>query len=719
MTSLVMSIIIILFFIHREFRSRRFSSKMYYWIWIIIAIRLVLPFDMSGENKLYNFSIPISEYQYIDNEVNQERIKYEIEKENDPNEIIKNENETNITIEDKKGNVQDKLSKIWLTGGLLYFSYNLILYLVFKIRVQKSLSFVDEDIETRFNTLKNAMIPNKRVSIKESKYIDSPMVIGLIKPTLLISKNINRKNIDYIFKHEFVHLKRRDIFYKLIIFLSTTIHWFNPVVHIMARRAGEDLEISCDEEATKDMDEEDRIKYSKTLIDSISLGVKSPIYTTNFCGGKKVVKKRLDQILDKIIRKSGKSIIALLAIFVLSTGLLIGCETKGKQSLTDELYSYRTEYVGDNSKVGNIVSRLEFPQKYNYKSMEILSKEEPYGLKLYFTENKGEDFKASIEQFKIPSTIIFSLIDNLDEITYILEKENEEIVIGTLEREYVDSITISVLGMNTKEIGSSKKKFSQLVEFYETYNRENILNLEDAYTDHYHFKEHHNGNVYLIRRIEPAAGEEWTDDNWTDELWRYDKNNKGEKLYACQGLDFRVSPNEKYIAIIDHDELCIIDAEGHKIKKYTIEELSNGEYKNEDELHVDMQGWSDDSLNFWGGVNDLWLPLKLFKINAVDWSITEYDVTQLPIGDAEFMLNSNTGKIVFSDFPITFNVDDLSEFEASKEKVTLFYYDLAKKKLMAINSSVAKMFNPKWIDDFTIEYDNPKGQGRIRYKLKD
>ncbi|TCU75748.1 hypothetical protein EV204_103311 [Tissierella praeacuta] len=278
---------------------------------------------------------------------------------------------------------------------------------------------------------------------------------------------------------------------------------------------------------------------------------------------------------------------------------------------------------------------------------------------------------------------------------------------------------LSVLGMNTKEIGSSKDKFNELVEFYEVYNRENILNLDDVYTDHYHFQENHNGNVYLIRRIEPVLGEEWTDDNWTDELWRYDKNNKGEKLYTCQGLDFRVSLNEKYISITDYDELCIIDLEGNKVKKYTIEELSNGEYRNEDELNVNMQGWSNDSLNFWVGINDLWLPLKLFKINVVDWSITEYDIIQLSIVGTEFMLNPNTGKIVFSDFPITFDIDDLSEFEMSKEKITLFYYDLVEKKITSIDSSVAKMFNAEWIDDFTIEYDNPKGQDRIRYKLKD
>jgi hypothetical protein len=256
-------------------------------------------------------------------------------------------------------------------------------------------------------------------------------------------------------------------------------------------------------------------------------------------------------------------------------------------------------------------------------------------------------------------------------------------------------------------------------EFYkENSKQKEALNVADVYTNHYHFKEVHNGNVYLIRRMEPATGEEWTDENWTDELWKYDKNNVGQKLYACQGLDFRVSPNEKYISVTDDNEMYIIDAEGNRVKNYTIQELSNSEYKNNSGLGMTMQ-WSDDSLSFWAGLNELCSPLMLIKINTVNWNKTEsYDISQLPIGD-EFVLTPNTGKIVLSDYPVMFDVDSVTEFEASKEKVTLFYYDLVEKKLTPIESSSAKRFNPQWTDDFTIEFDNPKGQDRLSYKLKD
>ena len=54
LTSFLMSLVILLLLIHRKIRGTKFSSKVYYIIWIIIAIRLVLPFDIS--NLFYPFA---------------------------------------------------------------------------------------------------------------------------------------------------------------------------------------------------------------------------------------------------------------------------------------------------------------------------------------------------------------------------------------------------------------------------------------------------------------------------------------------------------------------------------------------------------------------------------------------------------------------------------------------------------------------------------------
>ena len=49
--------------------------------------------------------------------------------------------------------------------------------------------------------------------------------------------------------------------------------------------------------------------------------------------------------------------------------------------------------------------------------------------------------------------------------------------------------------------------------------------------------------------------------------------------------------------------------------------------------------------------------------------------------------------------------------------MTLLTYDLFIQKHEAITTSIAKAFKPKWVNHYTIEYENPKGQGRVTKKL--
>lgn len=68
----------------------------------------------------------------------------------------------------------------------------------------------------------------------------------------------------------------------------------------MEKVVNEDIELSCDEEITVNMLREDKTEYSKTLIETISNRKKAPILTTSYSGGKEMIKRRLDKILDNI-----------------------------------------------------------------------------------------------------------------------------------------------------------------------------------------------------------------------------------------------------------------------------------------------------------------------------------------------------------------------------------------------------------------------------------
>ena len=66
-------------------------------------------------------------------------------------------------------------------------------------------------------------------------------------------------------------------------------------------------------------------------------------------------------------------------------------------------------------------------------------------------------------------------------------------------------------------------------------------------------------------------------------------------------------------------------------------------------------------------------------------------------------MNGGTGKLAYSDFPVFFDADSAYAFQHSLKKVTMFLYDLATQAKQTLADSAAKAFEPKWLDDKTVE----------------
>jgi hypothetical protein len=243
---------------------------------------------------------------------------------------------------------------------------------------------------------------------------------------------------------------------------------------------------------------------------------------------------------------------------------------------------------------------------------------------------------------------------------------------------------------------------TKAIEFFAT--------IPDVREQHYHSSEYHNGNVYIIRRL----GDIETD-NWRDELWKYDELRAGTMVYSIKGLDFRVSPDESYLAVSGGDEtvgekLVLLDKQGSVLQEFSADQVLTG--PEDMPLMVGLLDWSDDSRVLWVETDGPALA-SFSSLVSPSWQVTIFDLTGVSIGRAENELNPNTGKVVFSDLPMFFAVDQQDEFIASGEAVNLYVYDLASQNLQEIAVSQAKEFDPLWLDDTTIEYNDPVGEGRI------
>ena len=97
----------------------------------------------------------------------------------------------------------------------------------------------------------------------------------------------------------------------------------------------------------------------------------------------------------------------------------------------NNVFAYKTAYVGDNSKVSHILDKQGYPEEIVVQKFEILSQAEPYGLRVYLSKVPKDANKALLNN----AMLTFFLIDNLSNLYYVEDKSDQ--VIATYEREKV------------------------------------------------------------------------------------------------------------------------------------------------------------------------------------------------------------------------------------------------------------------------------------------
>lgn len=124
--------------------------------------------------------------------------------------------------------------------------------------------------------------------------------------------------------------------------------------------------------------------------------------------------------------------ILLLVLFMMA---LTSCNKATKERSLSDLSDYKTDYVGDAPSVVNIVSGLDYPQGYTYDSIEIQSKEEPYGLTVFLNVD-AEAAECNLQEaLKENASMTLNLIGNLEILKYKILGSDE--VVATYEKDHI------------------------------------------------------------------------------------------------------------------------------------------------------------------------------------------------------------------------------------------------------------------------------------------
>lgn len=148
--------------------------------------------------------------------------------------------------------------------------------------------------------------------------VDSPAVYGIIKPRIVIPESYKEKNLEYIIRHEKTHIKRLDNLWRILGFVTASVHWFNPLSWVFLKAFLNDLELACDEMALAGLEKDERKKYAMTLLEASQ---SKSLLVSAFGGAK--VRTRIENVLSykkmTLVSATGFALLILVIIFTLVT----------------------------------------------------------------------------------------------------------------------------------------------------------------------------------------------------------------------------------------------------------------------------------------------------------------------------------------------------------------------------------------------------------------
>ncbi|NVY96585.1 M56 family metallopeptidase [Lactobacillus sp. DCY120] len=113
-------------------------------------------------------------------------------------------------------------------------------------------------------------------------YLDfsgSPFVVGLLKPKIIIPKQLeNSKYLDFILSHEVQHIRNHDLWSKAVVELVICLYWWFPPIYRFRTQFALVLEMYVDSQVERKIDRNDSdLVYAESLVEiskSISGGSK-------------------------------------------------------------------------------------------------------------------------------------------------------------------------------------------------------------------------------------------------------------------------------------------------------------------------------------------------------------------------------------------------------------------------------------------------------------
>lgn len=257
---------------------------------------------------------------------------------------------------------------VWLAIAIAIFCIRFYSNLKWWTIQRGNITHHNEEMEKQVFDICKAVGIKRNIRLKWNDRIQTPVIIGIIHPTILLPmKNYSSKELGIICFHELTHYKKRDILVKAATIMVTTIHCFNPISYYMLKQIKRWSEAACDIDACERGKEYFTTKeyfgeILNNIIDSSNYG---SYLLSAFFETRSEIERRI--ILMKFYRKKGefkKAVTYLLVGFYFLGGSITSYAAgQGVTSLYTTVYEHTSVSYEETVTVngGNTLTEYSIP----------------------------------------------------------------------------------------------------------------------------------------------------------------------------------------------------------------------------------------------------------------------------------------------------------------------------------------------------------------------
>ncbi len=175
------------------------------------------------------------------------------------------------------------ITLLWTVGACAFFAWHALAYARFSRRMRNSATRLFEQ---------------DAIEIGQTALIQSPLAFGVIEKAVMLPADFAERYDDqeqhFAIGHELMHHRRGDLIANMAALGMLSLQWFNPVAHIAFKAFRADQEAACDASVLASASDDERHAYGSALVKS-ALG-QAPLVACRISGASRV-KTRLSHIL--------------------------------------------------------------------------------------------------------------------------------------------------------------------------------------------------------------------------------------------------------------------------------------------------------------------------------------------------------------------------------------------------------------------------------------